>query len=104
MQNMPRHDPIPERTSGRGIANPHAWSRFRRIMSWMLALAILCVAATLCYLRLATGSLPLQMAIASSAGVFLTVLVGTGLMSLVFLSAGTGHDADVIDPFEEKPR
>ncbi len=70
----------------------------------MLALAIVCVGATLTYLRLATGSLPLQMAIASSLGVFLTVLVGTGLMSLVFLSAGSGHDADVADPFDEHDR
>jgi hypothetical protein len=106
---MPHHDPIPPRAEGKaaegkGIANPHAWARFRRIMGWMLALAIVCVGATLTYLRLATGSLPLQMAIASSLGVFLTVLVGTGLMSLVFLSAGSGHDADVADPFDEHDR
>jgi hypothetical protein len=99
---MPEHDPTPPPTSGHGIDNPHAWGRFRRIMAWMLALAMVCVAATLAYLRIATGSLPLQMVIASSLGVFLTVLVGTGLMSLVFLSAGSGHDEDVIDPFDEK--
>ena len=42
------------------------------------------------------------MAIAASLGVFLTVMVGTGLMSLVFLSAGSGHDEEVVDPFDER--
>ncbi len=78
MQSMPRHDPIPGRRTGEGIGNPYAWARFRRIMGWMAGLAIACAAATLGYLRLATGSLPLQMAIASAAGVFLTVLAAPG--------------------------
>ena len=34
------------------------------------------------------------MVIATIAGVGLTVLVGTGLMGLVFLSNRTGHDED----------
>lgn len=99
---MPKHDPPPRSHASHGIANRHAWARFRRIMARMLALALACVAVTLAYLRIAIGSLPLQMAIAASLGVFLTVAVGTGLMSLVFLSAGSGHDEDVIDPFDER--
>lgn len=94
---MPRPDPIPRRR----IANPHAWARFRRIMRWMTLLAVACVAATLLYLHSIAG-VSLQMAIAASAGVFLTVMVATALMSLVFLSAGTGHDEDVDDPFDER--
>jgi uncharacterized membrane protein len=34
------------------------------------------------------------MVVATIAGVGLTVLVGTGLMGLVFLSHRTGHDED----------
>ena len=35
----------------------------------------------------------IHMLIATGLGVFLTVLLGTGLMSLVFLSNSSGHDA-----------
>jgi hypothetical protein len=102
---MPRHDPTPrDETPPAGrVANPHAWARFRAIMRWMLLLALACVAATLAYLF--TGGTPVtaQMAIAASAGVFLTVMVATSLMSLVFLSHGSGHDEQVDDPFDERP-
>lgn len=96
--------PIPDPTPKRMVASPHAWARFRKVMRWMTGLALLCVGATLAYLRIATGGLPLHMAIAASIGVFLTVIVGTGLMTLVFLSAGSGHDDTVDDPFDERRR
>jgi len=95
---MPRPDPVPKRR----IANPHAWARYRRIMRWMTLLALACVVLTLIYFRRGGGAVPVQMAIAGSVGVFLTVMVGTGLMSLVFLSAGSGHDDEVADPFDER--
>jgi hypothetical protein len=97
---MPRPDPVPQRQ----IANPNAWARYRVIMRWMTVLAIVCVLVSLAYVRWATGALTLQMGIAVAAGVFLTVTVGTGLMSLVFLSAGSGHDEAAADPFDERPR
>lgn len=92
----------PDPTSNGHIATPHAWAHYRRIMAWMTGLAFLCVGAALLYVRSATGSLPLQMAIAVAAGVFLTVMVGTGLMSLAFLSAGSGHDDAAAAPFDER--
>ncbi|MDB5689230.1 MAG: hypothetical protein JWL91_1106, partial [Sphingomonas bacterium] len=46
------------------------------------------------YLRSGGGALTVHMIIATTAGVGLTVLLGTALMLLVFLSAGTGHDDD----------
>ena len=95
---MPRPDPLPTRR----IANAHAWARYYRIMRWMTLLAIGCVVLTLVYLRWGGGPVPIQMVIAGSVGVFLTVMVGTGLMSLVFLSAGSGHDDAVADPFDER--
>jgi len=95
---MPRPDPVPKRR----IANPHAWARYRRIMRWMTLLALACVVLTLVYFRWGGGAVPVQMVIAGSVGVFLTVMVGTGLMSLVFLSAGSGHDDEVADPFDER--
>jgi hypothetical protein len=35
---------------------------------------------------------PVHMIVATIAGVGLTILVGTGLMGLVFLSSRSGHD------------
>lgn len=97
---MPKPDPAPRR----GIATPHAWARYRRIMRWMTLLALVCTATALAYVRWATGALPIQAAIATAAGVFLTVVVGTGLMSLAFLSAGSGHDEAAADPFGDRER
>lgn len=99
---MPRHDPVPEAARPQRIANPHAWARYRRIMRWMTLLALVCVAGALLYLHAAGVALTANLAIATAAGVFLTVMVGTALMSLLFLSAGTGHDEDVDDPFDAR--
>ena len=74
-----------------------AWGRFRRIMAWMAAGGVACVGAALLFLYWWTGSLPIHMAIATTLGVWLTFMLGTGLMALVFLSSGTGHDEQVID-------
>lgn len=105
MEAMPRHDPLPpsRRPAPPGpaaLANRHAWARYRRVMRFMVALAAACAALALAWLRWTSGPLHLHMAIAATLGVFLTVVVGTGLMSLVFLSAGTGHDAEAGERFE----
>jgi uncharacterized membrane protein YfhO len=71
-----------------------AWARFRRLMRWMVLVAVAAVILALLYLRAGGGVLTVHMIIATTAGVSLTVLLGTALMLLVFLSHGTGHDAD----------
>lgn len=71
-----------------------AWARFRSLMRWMVVVAMLAVVGALFYLRSGGGTLTVHMIIATTAGVGLTVLLGTALMLLVFLSAGTGHDED----------
>ena len=78
-----------------------AWARYRWIMRWVIAAAVLSVGAALLYLWAAGVSLNATVIIATSAGVALTVLLGGALMGLVFLSAGTGHDEDVAN-FEEE--
>jgi len=79
-----------------------AWSRFRRIMRWMVLVAFAAIIAALFYLRAGGGTLTVHMIIATSVGVGLTVLLGTGLMLLAFLSAGTGHDDDAGAVHEEE--
>ena len=41
------------------------------------------------------GEIPIHMLIATSAGVFVSVMLASALMGLVFLSAGSGHDETV---------
>src|SRR3546814_16991083 len=62
-----------------------AWRRFRRIMAWMALTGALCVGAALLFLRWWAGPMPIHMVIATILGVWLTFMLGTGLMALAFL-------------------
>ncbi|MEM6857132.1 MAG: hypothetical protein AAF559_04600 [Pseudomonadota bacterium] len=73
----------------------YAWSRFRQIM-WLLA------GVTAATILLVVGGLwvfypqaSLHFFIAVALGIALTMGLGGSLMSLAFLSNGTGHDAAV---------
>ena len=58
----------------------------------MAVVAAVAVLLSLIYLKSFGDPVPLHMMIATIAGVGLTVLLGTGLMGLVFLSSRSGHD------------
>lgn len=79
-----------------------AWARFRRIMAWMALGGALCVGFALLFLYWRAGQLPLHMVIATVLGVWLTFMLGTGLMALAFLSSGTGHDEQVMDRLKDE--
>lgn len=79
-----------------------AWSRFRQIMAWMALVGLACVGVALLLLHLWAGPMPIHMVIATVIGVWLTFMLGTGLMALVFLSSGTGHDEQVIDRLKDE--
>ncbi|BAV65288.1 hypothetical protein [Sphingobium cloacae] len=78
-----------------------AWTRFRRFMGWMALAGALCVGVALLALRAWAGPMPIHMVIATVLGVWLTFMLGTALMALAFLSSGTGHDEQVLDPLKE---
>lgn len=90
-----------EMTHKRALDDPEiaaaAWGRFRRLMGWMALWGAVCVMAVLAVLDWMDTPMPLAMVIATSAGVWCTFMLGTGLMSLVFLSSGTGHDEQIED-------
>ncbi len=90
---MPRHDPIPRAPAAPYEGHDLAWARYKRLMRWMALVAVAASALALAYLS-AQGELRLHMAIATIAGVGFSVLIGTALMGLIFLSNRTGHDAD----------
>jgi hypothetical protein len=94
MEAMPHHDPIPTRRGQDFERASLAWSRYKRMMRWMALVAITCVLLSLIYLKSFGDPVPVHMMIATIAGVGLTVLVGTGLMGLVFLSNRSGHDEE----------
>jgi predicted permease len=79
-------------TSGR----PEALAEFRRMLKWIVLVAILMVAGALIYLRL-TGDLTANMVIATTLGVFFSVLLGCGLFAAAFFSSKSGIDEDVAD-------
>jgi hypothetical protein len=94
MGGMPRHDPIARKGRpdyGRAAA---AWKRYWAIMRWMALLAVVTVLLSLIYLERSGGPVPIHMLIATIAGVGLTVLVGTGLMGLLFVSNRSGMDEE----------
>ena len=86
---MPEHDPIPEGKTERAAK---AWAQYKKLMSWMAAVTVVTVALALLYLKSTGIAVPLHMIIATIAGVGFTVLLGTGLMGLVYFSNNSGHD------------
>ena len=73
-----------------------AVAEFRRIMKWIAAAAVLMVVGALAYLRL-FGPLELVTTLATTFGVFLSVLVGCGLFAAAFFSNKSGLDQQVTD-------
>ena len=73
-----------------------ARSDFRRMMIWAVLAAVAMVVAALLFLK-ATGDLTPDMIIATVLGVFLSVLLGAGLMAASYFSAKSGHDRNVND-------
>jgi len=81
-------EPIPPHLERAALA----WARYKRMMKWMALAAAVAAALALIYLKSSGEAMPVQMVIATIAGVGLSVLLGTGLMGLVFLSNSGGHD------------
>ncbi len=73
-----------------------ATAEFRRMITWILVAAVLMVGAALVYLAL-TGDLTTHMVIATVIGVFLSVLLGSGLFAASFFSSKSGHDQSISD-------
>jgi hypothetical protein len=102
MEAMPRHDPIPPKRPAARLPDHErtavAWARYRQTMKWMALAAVVTVLLALIWLKSFGEPVPLHMTIATIAGVGLTMLVGTGLMGLIFLSNRTGMDDEAGRP------
>jgi hypothetical protein len=93
MAAMPRHDPIPPRRDPRDLERAQrAWLHFRRTMRWMVLASVAAALLAIFYLWATGTEMRLHLVIATLAGVFLSVLLGTGLMGLIFVSNSSGAD------------
>ena len=92
MEAMPEHDPIPRKGRPDYARAAAAWKRYWRIMRWMALASVVTVLLSLIYLKSFGDPVPIHMLIATAAGVGLTILVGSGLMGLLFVSNRSGHD------------
>ena len=73
-----------------------AAAEFRRILKWIVLVALVMVIGALPYLAI-DGELTVNMVIATILGVFFSVLLGCGLFAAAFFSSKSGHDQAVTD-------
>jgi hypothetical protein len=91
---VPRRDPVP---SPRYSLMRRFWRIFR-----LLALLSIVIAALGVYLvTRGEGEIHASLIISTALGIGLTVLLGTALMTLVFLSSRTGHDDQATPHLDE---
>ena len=82
---MPLPDPVPS-------PRQSTLRRFRRIMRWLALFSIVIAAIAVLLVAHGDDTVHVHMLVATALGVGLTVLLGTGLMALSFLSSKSGHD------------
>jgi hypothetical protein len=70
----------------------NALREFRRMIKWVALAGMAMVIGALVYLR-AVGEWSVHAVVATVLGVFLSVLLGSGLFALAFFSDKSGHDA-----------
>ena len=94
---MPVHDPVP---------SPSATlkRRFWRIFRLLVLLSLVIAAIAVILVGRGDDSGDVNMLIAAGLGAGLTTLLGTSLMTLVFLSADSGHDQAAADQIQYKEK
>ena len=66
--------------------------RFWRIFRLLALLSAIVAAVAVALVSAGDPTLHINMLVATALGVFFTMLLGTTLMSLIFISAESGHD------------
>ncbi|MFL6838428.1 MAG: hypothetical protein ACJ8FZ_14170 [Bradyrhizobium sp.] len=69
--------------------------RFWRIFRLLALLSIVIAAIAVVLVTRGAGEVHASLIVATALGIGLTVLVGTGLMTLIFISNSSGHDESV---------
>jgi hypothetical protein len=76
--------------------------RFWRVFRLLALLSIVIAAIAVVLVARGDPATHVHMLIATALGVGLTVLLGTGLMTLVFLSSSSGHDEQAVTHVNEE--
>lgn len=87
---VPRPDPVPPSTG-------QLKARFWRIFRLLAVLSVVVAAIAVLVVARGQDEIRIHMLIATALGTGFMVLVGGALMSLVFLSASSGHDDSIGD-------
>ena len=82
---MPQPDPLPS-------PRQSAKRRFWRIFRLLALLSVVVAAIAVVLVTRGAGEVHASLIIATALGVGFTVLLGTSLMTLVFISNSSGHD------------
>lgn len=78
-----------------------ALREFWRMARWIIGIGVLMAVGAIVYLGL-TGDLYLHLVVATLGGVFISVVLGCGLMAASFFSDKSGHDQAVTDATRHK--
>ena len=92
---MPQPDPIPS-------PRHSLMQRFWRIFRLLVLLSIVIAAIAVALVTRGAGEVHASLIIATFAGIGFTVLLGTSLMTLVFLSNSSGHDEEAAPHIHEE--
>jgi hypothetical protein len=84
---MPQQDPLPS-------PRYSTMRRFWRIFRLLALLSILIAAIAVVLVARGDAKVHIHMLIATALGIGLTVLLGSALMTLAFLSSSSGHDEE----------
>ena len=84
---MPQPDPVPS-------PRQSTMQRFLRVMRLLALFSIVMAAGAVALVVQGEGEIRASLIIATALGVGLTVLLGTGLMALMFISSDSGHDEE----------
>lgn len=93
---MPCPDPLPS-------PRQTTVQRFWRIFRLLALLSVVIAAIAVVLVTRGDGEVHASLIIATALGIGLTVLVGTSLMTLVFLSNASGHD-EAVSGIQEKDK
>jgi hypothetical protein len=76
--------------------------RFLKILRLLALLSIVVAAIAVLLVTRGEGEVHASLIIATALGVGLTVLLGTGLMALMFISSDSGHDEQAGGSIQDK--
>ncbi|HVU30842.1 MAG TPA: hypothetical protein VHE36_10635 [Sphingomicrobium sp.] len=95
MEAVPVTDPVPSPANSMK-------RRFWRIFRLLALLSFVVAAIAVVLVSAGDPTLHVNMLVATALGVFCTMLLGTSLMSLIFISAESGHDEAASGQHQQK--